>query len=162
PTTLGACDSIVVELRDSLTPLVVDASIVAVLNQNGTATCIFPPMTGSKYIIVKHRSAVQTWSASPVAMVPNITYDFSNAALKAYGSNQVDVSGNGTIWAFFSGDINQDDNIDLIDNAYLESDINDFLYGYQVSDLDGDGNVDLLDWPLLEINGSNFIFSNHP
>jgi len=161
-TTTGACDSIDVELHSDVAPYGVDAAIRTVLNQNGTATCVFPPVTGNKYIAVKHRSALQTWSANPVAMSTTLSYDFSDADTKAYGSNMVQVSASPSVWAFFSGDVVVDENMDLLDLGAVESDISNFGYGYLPTDLNGDGNVDLLDSPMLETNISGFIYSNHP
>jgi len=161
-TTTGACDSIDVELHSDVAPYGVDAAIRTVLNQNGTATCVFPPVTGNKYIAVKHRSALQTWSANPVAMSTTVSYDFSDADTKAYGSNMVQVSASPSVWAFFSGDVVVDENMDLLDLGAVESDISNFGYGYLPTDLNGDGNVDLLDSPMLETNISGFIYSNHP
>jgi len=124
---------------------------------------VFPPVSGPYYIAVLHRSAVQTWSANPVTLGSSpASYDFTTAASQAYGDNQVDLSGNGTIWAFYSGDIVIDENVDLLDLGMLEGDISNFAYGYVPTDLNGDGNVDLLDSPIEETNISNFVFSNHP
>ena len=75
-------------------------------------------------------------------------------------SNQINL-GNG-IWGIYSGDFNQDENIDLIDILIQENDISNFVYGYSSSDINGDGNVDLLDSPLTELNVTNFIYSAHP
>jgi len=161
-TTTGACDSIDVELRSDVAPYGVDASVRAVLNQDGTATCVFPPVTGNKYIVVKHRSALQTWSANPVAMGTTASYNFSDADTKAYGNNMVQVSASPAVWAFYSGDVVVDENMDLLDLGAVESDISNFGYGYLPTDLNGDGNVDLLDSPMLETNISAFIYSNHP
>ena len=66
------------------------------------------------------------------------------------------------IWAFYSGELNFDENIDLLDQSLLEVDINNFASGYLATDLNGDGNVDLLDSPVIETNINGFIFSNHP
>jgi hypothetical protein len=161
-TTTGACDSIDVELHSDVAPYGLDASVRAVLNQDGTATCVFPPVTGNKYIVVKHRSALQTWSANPVAMGTTASYNFSDADTKAYGNNMVQVSASPAVWAFYSGDVVVDENMDLLDLGSVESDISNFGYGYLPTDLNGDGNVDLLDSPMLETNISAFIYSNHP
>jgi hypothetical protein len=64
--------------------------------------------------------------------------------------------------ALFSGDINQDENIDLLDNGDLDQGISNFYFGYMPSDVNGDGNVDLLDMPILEENITDFIYSIHP
>jgi len=154
-------DSVTVELHSSLSPWAVIASTNVILNTNGTCTCNFPVAAGDYYIVVQHRNSVQTWSASPVTFgVSSTFYNFSVAASKAYGNNQVLV-GPG-VFALYSGDINQDENIDLIDLANLENDVSNFEFGYFATDINGDGNVDLLDVPILENNVNDFIFSNHP
>lgn len=162
PTTVGACDSIDVELHSDTSPYGLDYSVRTVLQQNGTATCIFPPVSGDKYIVVKHRNAVQTWSTMPVTMGASLNYNFSDFANKAFGNNMVQVSSTPSVWALFSGDIIIDENIDLLDLSALESDISNFAFGYLPTDVNGDGNVDLLDSPILESNINGFIFSNHP
>ena len=156
-----ACDSIDVELHDANSPYGIIQSVRTVLNQNGTAACIFPAITGSYYIAVKHRNAIQTWSASAVVFnAPAVSYNFSTAATQAYGDNQHEVSTG--VWALYTGDIVIDENVDLLDLGFLETDISNFAYGYATTDLNGDGNVDLLDSPILEDNISNFVFSAHP
>jgi hypothetical protein len=50
----------------------------------------------------------------------------------------------------------------LLDIGLLETDINNFEFGYFATDINGDGNVDLLDNPTLETNVNGFIFSMHP
>ncbi len=161
-TAAGACDSIDVELHSDVAPYGVDASIRTVLNQNGTATCLFPPLTGNKYIAIKHRSALQTWSANPVAMGTSVSYNFSDADTKAYGNNMAQLSASPAVWGIYSGDIVSDENMDLLDLGILETDISNFGYGYLATDLNGDGNVDLLDSPMLESNISAFVYANHP
>lgn len=153
-------DSILVELRDQSTYALVESQQV-ILNTNGTATCTFSNANGSYYIAVKHRSGLLTWSALPVSILPGTnSYDFSTAANKAYGDNQKEVESG--IFALYCGDLNQDENLDLLDVNSVELDISNFQYGYFPTDINGDGNVDLLDTPALEANVSNFVFSNHP
>ncbi|GBL36107.1 hypothetical protein EMGBS15_17020 [Filimonas sp.] len=173
-----ACDSIDVELHDAASPFAMVQSVRTLLNQDGTATCVFPAVSGSYYIVVKNRSMVAAWSAAPVAMsaIPT-SYNFTTAESQVYGAGgfpaaMKEVSSG--VWAFYSGDIVVDENVDLLDLGLLETDISDFAFGYQYltininypgiisTDLNGDGNVDLLDSPILEDNISNFIFSNHP
>lgn len=163
PTTAGACDSIDVELRDENT-YTLSASARTVLQQDGSANCIFPPTTGNQYIVVRHRNAIETWSGVAVPMGMNVNYDFTDDAAKAYGSNQVQVASSPVRYAFFSGDVSKDaaEGIDLLDLVDVEFDISAFNYGYFNSDLNGDGNVDLLDLISIETNINNFIFSNHP
>jgi hypothetical protein len=159
-STATACDSIDVELHDINTYAMVQ-SVRTILNQNGTANCVFPATTGNYYIVVKHRSAIQTWSALPVTVGSTaVSYNFTTAANQAFGDNQIEVSTG--VWALYSGDIITDENIDLLDLGTLELDISNFSYGYVPTDVNGDGNVDLLDSPVVESNISNFVFSYHP
>ncbi len=159
---IALTDTIEVELRNMTSPYGVVASKKVILNTNGTAACLFTPfVSGTYYIAVKHRNAVQTWSSTGVTVgAAPVTYDFSNAITKAYGSNQSPVGGG--VFAFFSGDFNSDENIDLGDLSLLEADITNFQFGYFATDINGDGNVDILDSPLEESNIINFVFSNHP
>ena len=153
-------DSVTIELRNSTPPYMVAASQKVILNTNGTCVGNFS-VNGNYFIVVKHRNMIDTWSANPVNIgaIP-ATYDFSTASAKAFGNNMIQVSNN--IWACYSGDINRDENADLIDMSALEVDIEQFQFGYFNTDLNGDGNVDLLDSPILENNISNFVYSTHP
>ncbi len=156
-------DVVHVELRDNITPFNKVAEADAVVNTNGILKASFPPIdTGNLYIVVNHRNTIETWSAVPVYVSPSnpSNYDFTTAASKAYGANQVQASPG--VWAFYSGEIIQDENIDLLDLSILEDGINNFGFGYLSTDINGDGNVDLLDVPIVETNLNNFIFSAHP
>ncbi len=155
-------DSIDVELREAAPGHALAASYRGVLHRDGTMPCYYPlPLIGnSYYLVVKHRNLVETWSANPIVLAEITSYDFTTSSDKAYGDNQVEVE-NG-IWALYTGDINHDENVDLLDLPLVEVDINNFAFGYFATDINGDGNVDLLDNPLLEENISNFVFSNHP
>ncbi len=158
-------DSVWVELhKDTIGYPLVD-SYRCIVQTDGTMNCYFdsPGLVGELYyIVLKHRNSTETWSAAPIVLSAQCTYDFSDMAGKAYGNNQADISGNGSSWAIYTGDINGDDNIDLLDLSLMEVDINNFEAGYLSTDLNGDGNVDLLDNPLLEENISNFIFAIRP
>lgn len=159
------CDTILVELHGGLSPATVSYTTQAILHTNGAATCNFTGgvNAGDYYIVVKHRNAIETWSAMPVTFSGStVNYDFSSGQGQAYGGNVVEVSTG--VWAFFSGDVlkDQGESIDLIDLGQLETEINNFSFGYFAEDLNGDGNVDILDAPSLENSISNFIYANHP
>jgi len=164
----GSCftqvDTILVELHDSLNPLTVVASFKGMLMVDGTVACTFPNSVvgNSYYVAVKHRSTVQTWSASPVLMNNTTSYDFTTAPSQAYGNNMILVSTSPIIFAFYCGDINQDGNIDQIDFEPLDFGINHGLFGYNISDLNGDGNTDLLDFPILDASICPGIYTHHP
>ncbi len=155
------CDTIQIELRQTIWPYALVNSTTQILNTNGTVTFNGNAPSGQSYFIVlTHRNGIQTWSANPVMLSGDTMYDFTSGAAMAYGNNQIEVEPG--IWAFYSGDINQDENIDLLDLSIQEADISNFEFGYYATDLNGDGNVDLLDIPMLETNINAFVFSNHP
>jgi hypothetical protein len=158
--TSSQTDSITVELRNTVPPYSIAATQKRILNTNGTSTGTFN-VTGNYYLAIKHRNALQTWSANPVNLSGGtISYDFSNALNKAFGSNQ---SGLGSgVFGLYSGDVAIDENIDLADLGLIEIDISNFAFGYEETDINGDGNVDILDTPVAEDNINNFIFSVHP
>lgn len=160
-------DSATIELReDDAThsyPLV--GSFTGLLQKYGNLYCTYPDSVSGKscYIVIKHRNSIETWSAVPITIDTTNTYDFRFAANAAYGDNQILID---LIpvprYALYSGDINKDENVDLLDATLLENDINNFEFGYFATDINGDGNVDLLDSPSLETNINSFIYSAHP
>ncbi|MBF6640307.1 hypothetical protein IVB69_02320 [Flavobacterium sp. J49] len=159
-TSTTDVDDVTVELRDASTYALV-ASTSAVLKTDGSVAAKLIAPAGNYFIAVKHRNAVQTWSAAAEAFgTSTATYDFTTAANKAYGSNMANL-GSG-VFGFYSGDINQDESIDLGDFTTLFGDNDNFAFGYFNTDLNGDGSVDLGDFPVIFGNSDNFIFSNHP
>ncbi len=164
PSNNTMTDTIEVQLRNTTFPYTMVAMIKTILNINGNTTCTFPPLNGTYYIVVKHRNTIETWSSNGIAISTTTAadFDFSTSQNMAYGGNQILVSSSPNVFALYSGDLNTDENIDLLDISILETDINAFQFGYWRTDINGDGNVDLLDSPVLENNISSFIFSNHP
>jgi hypothetical protein len=154
-------DDVTVELRDSVTYAVV-ASTVGKLQTNGTVSCVFiTAPSGSFYIAVRHRNALETWSATAQAVgATPLTYDFTTSASQAYGDNMVNL-GSG-VFAFYSGDINQDGFIEALDFTPLFNDSDNFAEGVYATDLNGDGFVEALDFPILFNNSDNFIETLHP
>ncbi|HOZ51086.1 MAG TPA: dockerin type I domain-containing protein [Chitinophagaceae bacterium] len=155
-------DTVIIELRNFTFPHILYATTQAVLNTDGSIEAHFPSNTsGNFYVVIKHRNAIETWSSSSVFLQETTSlYDFTTAANKAYGANQIEVESG--VWALYSGDLNSDENIDLLDLSNLEADINTFQFGYFATDINGDGNVDLLDAATVENNVASFIFSIQP
>jgi len=154
-------DSIRIELRSANAPYTLVAFRKAILHTDGHVVARFPSsLIGEYYIVLKHRNALPTWSADPVKLGQcAVYYDFSVSAAKAFGNNMKQVAGD---WALYSGELEPDENIDLLDFSLLENAITVFASGYVPADLNGDGNVDLLDEPMAEDNITAFIFSVHP
>jgi hypothetical protein len=154
-------DTVTVELHDATTYELV-ATTSAMLQTDGTAVASFSSApVGSFYIAVKHRNAVQTWSADPqtVGGTP-LSYDFTDSASKAYGNNMVEVESG--VFGFYSGDLNQDEVVDGSDSTDLINDIENYNFGLLATDLNGDGVVDGSDSTFMINNIENYIFSVHP
>lgn len=160
-SSLTAVDDIQIELRQALPPYAVVASVTTLLQTNGNAVATFNAISsGSYYVVIKHRNALETWSASPLSIQPNSTYDFSSSDTKAFGGNQIEVEPG--VWALYSGDMNQDLVIDVFDYLILEPDVIAGNSGYLVSDTNGDGSVDAFDYLTIEMNIINGVSSVAP
>jgi len=154
-------DTVTIELRDAVTKALF-ATTTAMLQTNGIATATFnSSINGSYYLAIKHRNAIQTWSANPITVSSSTPlYDFTNLATKAFGNNMTLLEPG--VWGLFSGDINQDDSVDPSDYSLWEFNANAFAFGNYTDDLNGDGSVDPSDYSIWEINSNNFIFSTRP
>ena len=166
-TDNSVTDTILVDLHSALAPYGLVLSQQAILHTNGNAVCTFNYVNGnyyladSYYVAIRHRNGLTTWSANPIAFnSTNVDYDFTTSSGQAYGDNMLEVEPG--IWAIFTGELNKDENIDLLDLSIIESDVTNFENGYFATDLNGDGNVDLLDIPFVESNVFNFIYSTQP
>jgi hypothetical protein len=75
------CDSITVELRSSLDPSQVIAVRKGIVSTSGNITFYYPSAIGNTtyYLVVKHRSSLETWSKNPVYFPVGgaITYNFT-------------------------------------------------------------------------------------
>jgi len=155
-------ETITVELHNATAPFEMKASTTSLLKTDGTALCSFSTASvGSYYIVVKSKNGITTWSATPQSIgTSTLTYDFSTAANKAFGSNMKNL-GSG-VFGFYSGDINHDDSIDGTDAPDLYNDIFNSEFGVKITDLNGDGTVDGSDLPIYDANQTQSIFSNSP
>ena len=154
------CDTVDIELANSIAPFAIAYFIRGVVNTSGVGTFLFPltASSGNYYIVVTHRNSLQTWSANPIAFIGTSTsYDFTTAANKAHGNNQA-VHSDGKAM-MFSGDVNQDDMINSSDFAIVNSNINLFQVGYLNSDLTGDRCVEASDYSLIENHYSGISLS---
>ena len=156
-------DTITVELRNAAIPHILEGSFTGVLQTNGNITCTFPGsvITKSCYIVVRHRNVLETWSSNPFTLAAINNYDFTTAANKAYGNNEIDVM-NENIWSMYNGDLDQDGAIDANDFLILDIDMQGFVSGYYASDINGDGTTDASDFLILDANIQGFITSSTP
>ena len=156
------CDSITVLLASATSPYAFTDTVKSLLMTNGTVTATFPgKVYGNQYyIVLRQRNSLETWSAVPITLdATNVSYDFTLAASKAYGSNQQVIGGVATL---FSGDVNQDGLIEASDYALEENGVSQFLFGYVREDLTGDQLVEAADYSLIENNLLLFLFTSRP
>jgi len=146
-------DTVKVYLQQAASPYAKVDSVKILLNSSGNGTGIFSKTpNGIYYIVVTHRNGVETWSkvgGESLAQGTTVSYDFTTASSKAYGSNLVL---KGSKWCIFSGDVNQDGYVNSTDLSLINSD--GFIYstGYRSTDLTGDNFVDLNDFVICDNN----------
>lgn len=153
-------DSIGVFLRNSATPFLIIDSANSVLNSNGTDSIEFGNApSGSYYIVVKHRNSIETWSANAQSYTPGSTYsyNFSLAANQAFGNNQKQIDSSPLRFGIYSGDVNQDEIVDVEDVISVYNDSYNFITGYVDTDVTGDNVVDAADLILSYNNSNDFV-----
>jgi len=156
-TNLQVPDSVKFYLRNATSPYQLIDSAISVVSDSGNASVSFPnAVSGTYFIVVKHRNSIETWSSTGVSMTQGITidYDFTNANTKAFGNNLKQVDMSPIRFAVYSGDVNQDGIVDASDVAIVDNDAYNFIYGYVNSDLNGDDFVDASDLALVENNSA--------
>lgn len=146
-------DTVTVELRNTNAPYNLIDQAKIFLNSSGQGSGRFYSAVNGVpyYIVLKHRNAVETWSASPQAFSSNtLTYDFTTAQNKAYGNNLKLV---GTKWCLFGGDVNQDGLVSSTDLNLVYMQNVSGSTGYITTDLNGDS--------FTEIDDLNIVFRNN-
>ncbi len=158
---MSISDTAKIYLRNAGAPYAISDSAKSVINKStfaGTFT-ITNAATGNYYIAVKHRNTIETWSANPVSYASGGTVDYSfiSSATQAYGNNLVNADASPVRYAIYSGDVNQDGLVDLIDIVTVYNDASGFVTGYKVSDINGDNITDLSDILITSNNSSSFV-----
>lgn len=145
-------DTVSVQLRNTSFPFNLVDQTKIVVNNSGIGSGSFLNASNGTpyYLVVKHRNAVETWSALPQTFSANtLTYDFTTGQNKAFGNNLKLV---GSKWCIYGGDVNQNG---TVDNADLNSVFNNNAIGttgYTNTDLNGD--------MFTEIEDLNIVFTN--
>lgn len=111
---------------------------------------------GNYYLEMRHRNSLETWSSVPVnySFGSKVFYDFTTSVNSAYGDNMKSVSSK---WGIYSGDVDQNGFIDLVDVLSVYNESNNFLTGYVVQDCNGDSIVDLVDVLIAYNNAQLFV-----
>ncbi|MBK8982595.1 MAG: choice-of-anchor J domain-containing protein [Ignavibacteria bacterium] len=152
-------DTVNVDIRSSSSPYQVIESNKVYRDTLGKKTInwFFADDAERYYIVVDHRNSLNTWSRSGGEMLPaSVTsYDFTTGLNKAFGNNMKLVNTKAT---FMTGDINDDEFVDLSDLAAIDNDAFNFVMGtYVITDLNWEEFVDLSDLALCDNNV--FIFA---
>ncbi|MEO8664231.1 MAG: S8 family serine peptidase [Ignavibacteria bacterium] len=150
-------DSVTVIMRHSVPPYSVVESAQGILDSDGKGSFNFSDVqNGTGYfIVIKHRNALETWSATGQSFnTSSMTYDFTTSLSKAFGSNMIL---KGTKYCLFSGDVDHNGNINLDDILLVSNMSKLFSTGHLSEDLNGDSIINLTDILLTCNNSSKFI-----
>jgi subtilisin-like proprotein convertase family protein len=149
-------DTMRVYLRNTTAPYAITDSSKVFLSSSGNSIISFLN-TGNetKYITLKHRNSLDTWSAAGVAFKidSTVTYNFTTAANRAYGNN---LALKGGKYCVYNGNVNGDIGIDLADVIAVFNAGSVFTVGYVKTDVTGDNFVDLTDALAAYNNASVF------
>ncbi|MCB0728212.1 MAG: hypothetical protein KDD00_12160, partial [Ignavibacteriae bacterium] len=153
-------DTVRIYLRNSSSPYAIVDSAKAYISSSGTGTFSFQNASNgvNYYLNLIHRNSIETWSKNPeMFSAGTMTYDFSNAANKAFGNNQIQIDLSPLKFAIYSGDQNQDGNVDLSDIVNVSNEAAYFTSGYFPTDMNGDNITDLNDVVITSNNASSFV-----
>jgi hypothetical protein len=158
----AVCDSVILELHQASGVHALVQSVKGTVDTNGYGTFVFPnAYNNSYYLVVKHRSALEVWSASPVQMnALQINYTFTDSINRAFG-NKLTAGGSGT-FLLYNGDVNQDGQITEGDYKSVEGKTKLFSTGYLAQDLTGDRVVESSDFILVEKNYLDGVVVSRP
>jgi hypothetical protein len=157
----GVADHITVELHSSSGYALVHTIPDVPLSTTGIATVSVPSgYNGSYYITVRHRNSLQTVSSTVKSFAgSNISQSFGTPA-DVFGGNLVRMAD--LTYTIYSGDVNQDDIIDLGDASPVDNKSALASSGYISEDVNGDGLVDLSDAAIIDNNAAMAIGSVTP
>ncbi|MEI6748541.1 MAG: alpha/beta hydrolase fold domain-containing protein [Bacteroidales bacterium] len=131
------------------------------LSTVGNASIVVPATLGSSYYItVKHRNSITTTCAFPVSFANGVIGFAFDSPEKAFGSNLL--LRDGSVYAIYGGDINQDGIVDSGDMAPVENSSAVASNGYLAEDANGDGLIDGGDMSIVENNAASAVASSTP
>jgi lysophospholipase L1-like esterase len=167
-TDSAITDSLVIKIwhPDDLVDSMPTFSCSTLLNKNGNAIVTLPSNLsgGYFYFSINHKNSLETWSAATVRLISGLTYDFSSNLSKAYNNtlnSPMKFLSTGK-YALFSGDVNQDGLINVVDLQKVENTAKSFGFGYSKDDVNGDGVVDIFDLQVIDNNKILFLNKARP
>lgn len=155
-------DTISVELRNASSPFSLVEQKKIILSSLGTGIANFTNLIDgtSYYLVLKHRNSLETWSSSGNAFSGAVlNYNFTTDSAKAYGFKMIK---KGTKWCIYSGDVNQDGEINSSDLTLIYNDVLNYSSGYLSTDITGDNFVDLHDLTISENNKFKSVSKSTP
>lgn len=151
-------DTIKAYLRNSISPYSITDSSKGLIDSVTFLTgFVFRNAgSGNYYLEIRHRNCVNTWSKNCInySSCKNPVYDFTTAAGQAMGNNMIAMNNK---YCIYSGDVNKDGRIDMLDLSDIYNAQANFEEGYVQSDVNGDGHIDLNDMNITFNNSLNFI-----
>ncbi|MEI8203445.1 MAG: MBG domain-containing protein [Bacteroidota bacterium] len=137
------------------------------LTTHGYATVGIPVnLNGNYFIRIRTRNHLETWSAMAISFnAANIVYDFTSLALNAYqaqGGIVPQTSVVPGIYAFYVGDLDQNNIVDFDDFNLFEPFMTEGSYGFTNADFNGNALVDFDDFNLFEPRMTEGVFSQYP
>ncbi|MEO8211416.1 MAG: M14 family zinc carboxypeptidase, partial [bacterium] len=156
---LNSKDTARVYLRQTGSPYsIIDSSVAVIDSVTFTGNFhFFNTPSGTYFIVVKHRNAIETWSKAggePFISGTLNNYNFTTSFSQAFGNNLKLV---GSRYTIFSGDSNQDGVIDIADLSLIDNDVFNLVSGYTATDVNGDNFVDVSDLSVTDNNAYNLI-----
>ncbi len=154
-------DTVKIYLRNSFSPyLIIDSSkaLIGTDSFAGSFEIIHAP-AGNYFIQTKHRNSIETWSSAGVDYLQGttISYDLTSNSSSAFGNNLRNVNSAPVRFAVYSGDADQNGNINLNDLIIINNDASQFMTGYVDSDINGDDITDLTDLIITFNNSRKFV-----
>ncbi len=151
-------------LRSSTAPYEVIDSASAVIDSNSlTGSFLFYTAPSAKYyLVLKYKNSIETWSRTggDTVITGSISnYDFTTSAAQAFGDNMIL---KGSVYCIYSGDVNNDNYVDLTDLQFIDNDAFNFLSGNVITDLNGDNIIDISDIAVADNNAFNFVLTVRP
>ena len=131
-------DTVIIELRNATFPYALVDQAKILLNDSGQGTGKFNTALNGVpyYLVLKHRNALETWSATTQTFTSSVlNYDFTSSSNKAYGNNLKLINGK---WCIYGGDVNQDGFVETADLSLVFSDNVNGVTGYISTDVNGD------------------------
>ena len=148
----GNCDSVTIEIHDSISPYGIVYSTKGIVNTKGNGLFYLPASVNGKryFVAVYSRNSLKTWSSSPILFSNYTTFDFTTAFSQVYGNNLKRMSDD--CFALYSGEVTSDDIINIADFTSIKNSTKVFQNGYLKNDLNGDNIVESADLSLVENN----------